>query len=498
MVLRQLWASVWRPLRAVGFQGQRQLAVKKDDSHNPFLSLKQTYAVPSATLMLGFLRKALLHPKSYAIPVSEMRSPLFSGNSVLRALRALFPQMSARLRSSSGVDASILLRYNKLQPAFTGRFYGTFQPGIFRNASTFSKPGLRSHLNLNGSATVRPVFMRNGAAGGSRGYSTGFAQTAFNSGGQQAFTSNLSNALVAFKVLPGAIADEATFQKQSPDSLKSRLQARAVPNRRNRKPIGVRTSKRGVAIKPVVKGEARPVSKPTAPAESTPSVLAAKPTPPTFRQSNSTERVRMSFCLYGPPAWEIDSVAPGLTNALGPQIVSELRHVADIHQRHLSFVATVLEKMHAYGFQQLLVDETTGGMYELGIDFPVGVPKLEIVDFLLVAGIDPCSPHFRLRTLRLDSVPSADTNELSKNSMNQSPAQVVTVDECQVPNAKAPPLLNSSGAFEFPCAGAHRPPLGTEKGDAPCGSVQDFIAMVETLRADGDILGSRIETKNKV
>ncbi|KAJ3170862.1 hypothetical protein HDU87_008690 [Geranomyces variabilis] len=365
--------------------------------------------------------------------------------------------------------------------ATTARAYMT-RPGLsFRCAPPF---GRAFPSNGGAGAFSRPASSRN--------YTTGF-QRVYDQGGQQAF-----NLFAGFKVLPGAVADERFANRdgkgKASKATGGRRPARSsVSTRRAPKAKSVKAAAFGDAKKAAVCDENVSVAPAVAAAAAAPTTLVAKKT---FRDLSKLpasveecqESVTLSIFLYGPPAWEMDTVHPGATTRISPALISELRTLAAIHRDHLTAVATTLETLLAHGFGDVsVVEYDDNGVYELVVRFPRGYGRDRVVDCLIVMGIDPCSESFRMEChRRVEKGIDAEADVVE-----QPPAaEPMNCDDVAAGSRTCKDSENGSVFGEFPWRRAHSPSRGSLALLSPAGpaalsaasSANDFLLMLDEMR----------------
>ncbi|KAJ3019811.1 hypothetical protein HKX48_001738 [Thoreauomyces humboldtii] len=378
---------------------------------------------------------------------------LLSHNGILSGLRSLLPGLSRRIAAEVGMRGPTLPT-----PAFVGRFYGRSTMN-FRTTAFFGA-GF-PHMSSPATGLARP---------GARNFTSGFAHTAYHGGGAQT-TSSLFNSLAGLKAASGAFADEVKDQKirKKKDSLKERIFARGAPrpSRRasSRKFTGslqpthmTRSLKRVVDTRPgslleVVEGEIKCEAACVRPSR----VKCSRGVRPVFtsKATGSVQTsVEMSIFLYGPPAWEMQTIQSPGHISLTKDLIHEIRTIGTLHRDHLVKVAGVLQTLLDHGLDDLTVVEEDGAVYELKLAFPRGYTKVDAIDCLLVLGIDPGSPDFRLEVNQLDN-------------------QVV-------PRASSSFDGSDNPEMAFPWPKAHWPGSSMHLSDVPeCAS--DFLEMVECL-----------------
>lgn len=360
----------------------------------------------------------------------------------------------------------------------------------FRYAAPFGRIFPTNNV-FGGGRTAAMRFGR--PLGAQRNFTTGFAQPAFSGGSHQTFANSLSNSLSGLKVFPGALADEVDMKIQSRDDLRSRIRARAHARQLRRarlakQPFKVSqpthlnsTMKRAIDIKAVGLGEAvlsEVIKCPSAVVRPTRKRTTTRRAPQP-RDHSGNKSVSMSIYLYGPPAWEMETMSNGNDNQITGQMIAEIRNLANLHKEHLTSVANILDKLQKNGPSSMDVREEEGGIYELSISFPRGLSKADVIDYLLVIGVDPCSPHFRL--------------EVSEHSIDMQENTVASIGT----DADKPASTSSAiypAEFAFPWPKAHSPDgsysSNLQFGDLP-NSASDFLTMVDSMVDDKHIFGPK-------
>ncbi|KAJ3263300.1 hypothetical protein HK104_006669 [Borealophlyctis nickersoniae] len=127
-------------------------------------------------------------------------------------------------------------------------------------------------------------------------------------------------------------------------------------------------------------------------------------------EAGSTDYVRMSIYLYGPPAWEFDTLQPHPRARLRPSTIAELRRIANIHHAHLHAVARVLEALMCGGATEMEVVEEEGGVFELNVTFEVGVGVEEVERWLEGCGVRVGEGGFEVVLVKEDSSTALESN----------------------------------------------------------------------------------------
>ncbi|KAJ3161393.1 hypothetical protein HDU86_007175 [Geranomyces michiganensis] len=372
----------------------------------------------------------------------------------------MFPTLAARFTTAAGYTARpMMARAYIARPAMS-----------FRSAPPFG----RAFPSNTGNSAFSSRFSS------SRNYTTGFAQRAYQQGGQQTF-----NAFAGFKVLPGAVADErfanrdgkrntaakGAFTRRHSDcktSAASSRPARLNSTRRAQKTKSVDAAAEDAKLK-----VCEPLAIAAAPAIVKKAYRDLSKLPDAASGKQCRESVTLSIFLYGPPAWEMDSVHPDTTTRISAALIAELRTLAAIHRDHLTSVATTLETLLAHGFKDVSVVEEDNGVYELVVRFPRGYGRDRVVDCLIVMGIDPCSESFRLEC-RIE-------DEVKDHASGFSLADA----------AKGNAGSGNDFADGFPWRRAHSPSDSLSRQSLACAvvaaptSAHDFLLLVNDLQGAG-------------
>ncbi|KAI8822090.1 uncharacterized protein EV422DRAFT_525624 [Fimicolochytrium jonesii] len=456
-MIRHLWGSLWRPGRA-SLQAQAQAV------------LQTAPGQAAATRFLSLLPARNIQTIARTI----LEAPVTSQS----ALRKFFPGLAGKFASPIVTPlgtSNVVVKYAPQSRMYSG----------WARPSTFNAPPFSRIFSNSARMPGRFAGFNRGqrfGGGGRRNFTSGFAQQAYTAGTQSA-PGNAFNLLAGLKVLPGAIADDVQ-QKKSRDDLTQRIRARASARKqrcqRVQRPAGVSARVNAVkeaAVTVVDVEEVDVIFKKVAQITSTKLALPSLST--VRRDGKPGQLISLSFFLYGPPAWEMDTVHPGLNQTVSPTLISELRTLAKLHHDHLQAVAATLEKLKSYGIDGMNVVEEDAGMYELKVRFPDGFSKINVIDFLLVLGIDPCSPHFRLETIT--SVGEKDDDVGAVNASAASPSSL---------GSDYDDLAMSTYSSSFPWPKAHSPSssyhaaVNTLPASVPQ-SPTEFLHFVD------DLMGSR-------
>ncbi|KAJ3138291.1 hypothetical protein HDU90_001253 [Geranomyces variabilis] len=475
-MLRNLLGTLWRPAKEAWLRERAEGGLLASFGPPPPRPL-------AIVLPLRPLKLASIVPQPFS------RVPTANTTPLLNALHSMFPALASRFTTTAGYTAAA-----RPMMATTARAYTTRPVMSFRSAPPFGR-----------------AFPSNGGAGafsrsaGSRNYTTGF-QRVYDQGGQQAF-----NAFAGFKVLPGAVADErfacrdgkskratATAGKTTGSAASSRRPARLSTRRAHQAKPGdfaaVGDAKKAAASEIVSVAPA--VAVVTAPAAGAIRKRACRDLsklPASIEQCQ--ESVTLSIFLYGPPAWEMDTVHPGATTRISPALISELRTLAAIHRDHLTSVAATLETLLAHGFGDVsVVEDDDNGVYELVVRFPAGFGRDRVVDCLIVMGIDPCSESFRMECHRFtEKVEDAEADVSNMAQLVEPPAADTMRYDYAVDNRICNATASASGSGSdvggFPWRRAHSPSQGSlglltpaDPAAPPPSSANDFLRMLDEMQ----------------
>ncbi|KAI8918165.1 hypothetical protein DFJ77DRAFT_285095 [Powellomyces hirtus] len=445
-MFRNLLGSLWRP-------------VKETWSNNSSSRGLGSFQIPTAvqrSVLLLRVAKAV-PPKTYSPSAS-----VFGQTELAKALRNIFPGLSRAFANPILAPVRVCARPS---PTFrTAPPFGRIFPST--RFAPRSGPG-------------------NPFGGGSRNYSTGFAQRAYQEGGQQA--TNAFNGLSGLKVVPGALADEVKAKDLS-DDLKHRIRARAAGRKQRTvkkvaapvTPARMNVSmQRALDSQPLHLGQAAGVAE-----EPKAAVLCTRSSMKkasrnlanlAAEKKQNEESVTLSMYLYGPPAWEMETIAGSGPCHITHPLISEIKSLGQLHKDHLMAVANVLEKLLQHGFDAIIVNEEDGGMYELNVAFPPHYSRNKCIDCLLVMGIDPCSPHFRLEFTKLES-PESSAPPVSPPERAQS-------NDLFAFNA-----MSGSG---FPWREHHSPTSSVTSASLSAqqqalrGSAREFLQMIDVMQISG-------------
>ncbi|TPX66453.1 hypothetical protein SpCBS45565_g04464 [Spizellomyces sp. 'palustris'] len=404
-MLRSFLGSLWRPLKGLGHPLQGRLARPWEATE---VSASQVYSSsgmpsPSASRLLQVARRTVLHQLFLRAGVTQKarQLPLLPYSHLLDALRSIFPGIARKMATQNINPTAWALPKNT--SAFRGRFYPA--KGSISQAAPFGRI-FPTQNTMFGAYSTRGFTQGSRQFGARRNFTTGFGQQTFQSHGP-----SVSNTFAGFKVLPGAVIEEMKDKNAMGDDLKARLRARVnrTPKRRMvpRSVKSIRPARLGVLLKRAVDVEPAGLGAAvenigTAVVVRTAKKVVARRSPVQVNPaSTKAVSVSMSIFLYGPPAWEMDSISRAGAQNLTIGLITEIRSLARLHKDHLTATAIILEKLLQNGLTDLHVREEEGGTYELNVVFPTGFSLTDVVDYLLVMGIDPCSPHFKLEEHQL-------------------------------------------------------------------------------------------------
>ncbi|KNC96878.1 uncharacterized protein SPPG_07708 [Spizellomyces punctatus DAOM BR117] len=407
-MLRSFLGSLWRPVKGLGHPLQGRLARPWEATE---VSVSQGYSSsgipsPSSSRLLQVARRTVLHQLFLRAGVTQKAAPqlpLLPYSHLLDALRSVFPGIARKMATQNITSTAWALPKNT--SAFRGRFYTGRGP--IGQAPPFGRI-FPAQNTMFGAYSTRGFTQGSRQFGGRRNFTTGFGQQTFQSHGP-----SVSNSFAGFKVLPGAVTEEMKDKNGMGDDLKARLRARVTrtPKRRlvPKAVKSIRPARLGVLLKRAVDVEpaglgAAVENTGTAVVVRTAKKVVTKRSPVQVNPASSKAvSVSMSIFLYGPPAWEMDSISRAGSQNLTVALITEIRSLARLHKDHLTATAIILEKLLQSGLRDLHVREEEGGTYELIVAFPTGLSLTDVVDYLLVMGIDPCSPHFKLEEHQLKS-----------------------------------------------------------------------------------------------